>query len=386
MDYLIIRWDAANTPSLSVELAREGIPDGMLFGPQHGMDSDQGGTSSWMGSMYLGALAAAEQMARIENAPASAEFYRKIREAGSINQDKALFNGEYFIQVPDPTPCRDYLTGCYIDQMLGQWWARQIGLGWLYPTEHVRAAMQSLLKYNFRTDFIGIPQAPRKFVADSDAGMVQGTWPRGGRPEPANAIPCTEEVMSGFEYSTAGLMAYCGLLREAFMVVHAASERYDGRLRTGLTGGDQASWGYSGNPFGDDECGKFYARTMSIWSMLLACQGCTYDGPAGLIGFEPVWKPEDHVSFFTAAEGWGLFSQKRDGDAQRSKIEIRHGRLRVKTLLLTAPGQEEALRCKVTAAGKPIPAKVEVQNSRATIQLQAEATVRAGEAIEVELL
>ena len=54
-----------------------------------------------------------------------------------MNQDKALFNGEYFIQVPDSTPREDYLTGCYIDQMLGQWWALQVDLGWLYPPEHV---------------------------------------------------------------------------------------------------------------------------------------------------------------------------------------------------------------------------------------------------------
>lgn len=386
MDYLIIRWDAANTPSLSVENPREGIPDGMLSGPQHGMDSDQGGTSSWMGSMYLGALAAAERMARIEKDLASAEFYRKIREAGSVNQDKALFNGEYFIQVPDPTPCRDYLTGCYIDQMLGQWWARQVGLGWLYPPEHVRSAMQSLLKYNFRTGFDGVPQAPRTFVADDDAGMVQGTWPLGGRPEPDKAILCTEEVMSGFEYSAAGLMAYCGLLREAFMVVHAASERYDGRLRTGLTASDQASWGYSGNPFGDDECGKFYARTLGIWAILLACQGYTYDGPAGLIGFEPLWKGDDHASFFTAAEGWGLFTQTRQGGAQRSRIELRHGRLRLRTILLTSPGPESPPQCRITVAGQPLSANLALENGRITIRLGTPLTLQAGETMELELL
>jgi len=386
MDYLIIRWDAANTPSLSVENPREGIPDGMLSGPQHGMDSDQGGTSSWMGSMYLGALAAAERMARIQNDPASAEFYRKIREAGSVNQDKALFNGEYFIQVPDPTPCRDYLTGCYIDQMLGQWWARQIGLGWLYPPEHVNSAMRALLKYNFRADFNGVPQAPRQFVADSDAGLVQCTWPHGGRPEPDKAMLCTEEVMSGFEYSAAGLMAYCGLLGEAFMVARAAWQRYDGRLRTGLTEGDCSSWGYSGNPFGDDECGKFYARAMGIWAILLACQGYTYDGPAGRIGFEPVWKPEDHASFFTAAEGWGLFTQTRDGDAQHSRIELRHGRLRIQTILLAAPGPQIHRHCIITAARRPIPASLDVQNGRATIQLPASVTLQAGETMELELL
>ena len=388
MDYLIIRWDAANTPSLSQELPREGIPDGMLFGPQHGMDSDQGGTSPWMGSMYLGALAAAEQMARVENDLASAEFYRKIRTAGSVNQDKALFNGEYFIQIPDPTPCMDHLTGCYIDQMLGQWWARQIGVGWLYPPEHVRSAMQSLLKYNFRTDFNGIPQTPQKVLADNDAGMVQGTWPLGGRPKPPNALPYTEEVMTGFEYSAAGLMAYCGLLREAFMVIHAVSERYDGRLRTGLTredGGEGGGWNYSGNPFGDDECGKFYARTMAIWSMLLACQGYAYDGPAGWIGFEPLWKPEEHASFFTAAEGWGLFTQKRDGGAQYERIEVRYGRLRVRTLAFNVPKQPKPTLLRLTAAGKPLEAKMLVEDGRATIALKTETVIQTGETIEVEL-
>ena len=107
--------------------------------------------------------------------------------------------------------------------------------------------------------------------------------------------------------------------------------------------------------------------------------------PATKIGFLPAWKPEDHCSFFTGAEGWGLFTQKRDSASQRSKIEVRYGRLRVKTLLLAAPGQAKPLPCKVTAAGKPLAAKVNVQDSRATIQLDAETTLQAGEAIEVEL-
>src|SRR3989304_4854096 len=115
--------------------------------------------------------------------------------------------------------------------------------------------------------------------------------------------------MTGFEYAAAAAMVQAGLLREGFAVVHAISTRYDGRLREGLTPGGTASWGYSGNPFGDDECGKFYARAMSVWSMLLASQGFLYDGPAGRIGFKPVWQPEDHASLFTAAEGLGPLSQ-----------------------------------------------------------------------------
>ncbi|MCX6877184.1 MAG: GH116 family glycosyl-hydrolase [Verrucomicrobia bacterium] len=385
MDYLIIRWDASNTPSLTVEQPREGIPDGMLSGPQHGMDGDQGGSSSWMGSMYLGALAAAEKMAMVENDPAAAGFYRKIREAGSVNQDQALFNGEYFIQIPDPVPRMDYVTGCYIDQMLGQWWALQAGLGWLYPPEHVRSAMGALFKYNFHASLHGFQQAPRKFCEDADAGLIQGTWPRGGRPNPPNCLAYTEEIMSGFEYTAACLMIQAGLMREGFTVLRAVADRYDGRLRSGLHPGGQASWGYSGNPFGDDECGKFYARAMAIWSVLIACQGFTHDATAGTIGFIPLWQPEDHSSFFTAAEGWGLFTQQRSAGVQHSKIELRHGRLRLTTLLLAAPKQAVPPQAKVTVNRKPIAATVTVDNNGATIRLDAGTTIEAGNSIEVEL-
>jgi len=97
--------------------------------------------------------------------------------------------------------------------------------------------------------------------------MQMITWPLGGRPDPGHSIIYADEVMSGFEYSAAAAMVQAGLLREGFAVVHAAWLRYDGRLRPNLSGG---AWGYSGNPFCDDECGRFYARPMSIWSMLLA--------------------------------------------------------------------------------------------------------------------
>ena len=61
--------------------------------------------------------------------------------------------------------------------------------------------------------------------------------------------------MSGFEYSAAAAMVQFGLIREGYMVVLAASDRYDGKLRHGMTYG----WDITGNPFGDDECGKYYA-------------------------------------------------------------------------------------------------------------------------------
>ncbi|MHC4169049.1 MAG: GH116 family glycosyl-hydrolase, partial [Planctomycetota bacterium] len=158
-------------------------------------------------------------------------------------------------------------------------------------------------------------------------------------------------------------MITSGLLKEGFTIVEAAADRYDGELRTGMT--DRA-WGYSGNPFGDDECGKFYARAMSNWSVLLACQGFVYDGPAGLIGFKPVWSPDDHVSFFTAAKGWGVLTQRRKGNRQTESIEVRYGRLRLKSLVFQIPAETNSITVTVSHDTQQIPATHEINHGKVT--------------------
>jgi len=370
IEHVIGRWDADE--------------DGVLGGIQHNtLDCELGGSSSWLGTLYLAALRASTTMAELQGDGPAAERYRRIAESGAAKQNETLFNGEYYIQIPEPKPQRDYNNGCHIDQVLGQWWSHQLDLGWLYPPDRVRSALRSLLKHNFQHDFHGLVQKPRKFVHDDDAGMQMIVWPNDDRP--ANHMLYADEVMTGFEYAAAVAMVQAGMVSEGFAVVRAVADRYNGRLRTGLTGTKTASWGYSGNPFGDDECGKFYARAMSIWSMLLACQGFCCDGPAGVIGFRPVWRPDDHASFFTTAEGWGLFSQKRDGARQREALDVRHGQLRLRRLAFAVPEGLEPSSVRVTVAGKALQARHTTDDGRLTITLTAEVTVRAGQRLEIEI-
>jgi len=372
MDFIIATWDADE----------DGVMDGRQWNT---LDCAIDGSSSWLGSLYLAALGAAERMARLQGEEALAVRYGAIRASGMRRQDETLFNGEYYVQLPGKTRIRDYLTGCHIDQVLGQWWAHQLDLGWLYPRGHVRTALESLVRYNFRYDFHGVRQAPRKFVADDDAGMQMITWPKGGRPPAGKCMLYGDEVMTGFEYAAAAAMIQAGLLKEGFLVTRAVYDRYDGRNRTDVSKGRTASWGWTGNPFGDDECGKFYARAMSNWSILLACQGCVYDGPAGVIGFEPVWRPEDHRSFFTAAEGWGLYEQRRTDRRQTHRIEVRFGRLRVGTLLFELPEGAKVGKATVSVAGRGVRAAAAQDGRRVTLTLTDPAAVVPGEAIETVL-
>lgn len=380
--WLAKHWPAVKKAMDFLIAAHDRDEDGVLAGPQwNTLDCNTGGSTSWLGTLYLAALAASERMALLQNDPEAAARYRKIRESGSRKQDESLFNGEYYIQIPDAQAHRDYHDGCHIDQLLGQWWAHQLDLGWLYPPERCAKAMAALFTHNFRTNFRGVPQAPRKFVADPDAGTQMICWPKGNRPP--NHTIYADEAMTGFEYSAAAMMVYAGLMKEGFAVVRAVADRYDGRLRTGLTPGNTSSWGYSGNPFCDDECGKFYARPMSIWSMLLACQGFHYDGPAGLIGFRPLWRPDDHVSFWSGAEGWGLFTQKRADGAQTSRIEVRHGRLAVKTIVLALPQGAKPPKVAITLADKPLDATHNLTPGQLTITLAARTVVETGQALSL---
>jgi len=371
MEYVIATWDQDE--------------DGVLAGAQHNtLDCEVGGSTSWLGSLYLSALGASEKMAELQGNSAAAKRYRGIRNSGATKQNETLWNGEYYIQIPDAHRYKDYNDGCHIDQVLGEWWANQIGLHPHYPVDRVRSAMQSLLRYNFQTNFRGIPQEPRKFVSDEDAGMQMITWPKG--PRPHNHTTYADEAMTGFEYAAAATMIQYGMLKEGLVMTKAISDRYDGRLRTGLTATDYSSWGYSGNPFGDDECGKFYARGMSVWSILLASQGFIYDGPAGVIGFKPVWRPSDHATFFTAAEGWGRFVQKRQRNRQTDRIELACGKLRCRTLLFELPEASNVKDITVAVAGKKVEARAKQKDQGVTITLAQEATTNSGEAIEVVMV
>jgi hypothetical protein len=375
MEYAINTWDKDE--------------DGVLAGTQHNtLDCNLGGSTSWLGSMYLAALKAAARMAEIEKDPETAARCMRIFESGAKKQNETLFNGEYYIQIPDPAPLHDYNNGCHIDQVLGQWWANQLDLGTIYPQDRVQSALRALLKYNFRDSLKGVLQAPRKFADDNDAGMQMIQWPNMDRPTPFTLY--ADEVMSGFEYAAAATMIQSGMPDEGLMVVKAAADRYDGRVRTGLTPGDFASWGYSGNPFGDDECGKYYARAMSIWSVLLACQGFVYDGPAGRIGFKPVTDAARN-SFFSTAEGWGTLQQDPFAEGkQLTRLNLTYGKLDIRSIVLQLPTgtQPDALTAEVTLeSGKPLKASIAGTAAKSEIVVEIDPlTLKAGETLTVKLV
>lgn len=301
-------------------------------------DASMTGNPSFLSSLYLAALRASAKMARATNDQEQVRIWDDIANNSALLQSEKLWNGEYFYQIPGEKRATDYENACHSDQLLGQWWADQLGLESLYPDYKIKKATESILKYNFKSTLKSHNQGHRTFALPNEAGLVVSTWPNNDRTSYASGY--SSEVWTTFEYTIGASLFKYGKIRDALTILRSGYHRYDGRLRTGYIG-DWGNFGFSGNPFGDDECGQFYGRALSIWSVLLAAQGFNYNGPEQSIGFNPKWKPENHISFFSTAEGWGNFSQKRMNNEQKNRIELEYGKLSLSMITLAIENQNK---------------------------------------------
>lgn len=356
--------------------------DGMMSGTHHNtLDCNISGTSPWIGSMYMAALKACEKMAEIVGDTKSASAYNKLWTTGVQNQNAQLWDSNlgYYKEKTENLPnTRIMANAISIDMLLGQWWANQLGLGQIYPENRSREALLKIYNTNKFTDSgSGYVAAFRDFLGAGDTG-----WQMFKHTDaiPDNTILYYNEVMSGFEYSMAATLIQFGLVREGVSVIEAIASRYDGRFRsTGEVHMANNSTVFGcGSPFGEDECGDFYGRPMSSWSALLALQGFMYDGPKKIITFKPVWQPENHKSFFSASEGWGLFTQTQSKSTQKAIISVKYGNVTVSQIQLKVPDMKKVNKVSVNEkkTGKKI-IKFKVFDNILTINLADECQITA---------
>ncbi|MDN5214928.1 GH116 family glycosyl-hydrolase [Fulvivirgaceae bacterium BMA12] len=343
-------------------------------------DASMTGNPSFLSSLYLAALKASEKMATIVGDREQSNEWKIIAKKSAMLQSEKLWNGEYFIQIPGEKRNTDYENGCHADQLLGQWWADQLGLGSMYPDYKIKSATEAVLKYNFKSNLKNHNQGHRTFALPHEAGMVVTTWPNNDRTPYASGY--SGEVWTTFEYTIGASLFKYNQIQDALTILRSGSKRYDGKLRTGYIG-DWGNFGFSGNPFGDDECGQFYGRALSIWSILLAAQGFEYNGSEKAIGFNPKWNPDNHVSFFSAAEGWGIFTQKRADSKQINTLQVRFGSVKLSKINLHFDGKEGP-SASINVNGKQVNAQLEIQGQQCIISL-AEVDLREGDMLEITI-
>jgi non-lysosomal glucosylceramidase len=356
-------------------IGRDANSDGIIEGRQpQTYDEDFYGANTMVGSLYLGALRAAEEMAREMGDQAFAGECRRIFERGSRRSVQLMYNGEYYVQKVDleEHPEWQYGDGCLSDHMFGQGWAHQVGLGYLYPPDTVRSSLASIWKYNWAPD-VG-PQnrahdPERWFAYPGEAGLFTCTWPKGGRPRP-HPTRYRNEIWTGIEYQVAGHMVWEGMLTEALALCRGVHERYHPSKH---------------NPWNEIECGDHYARSMASWGVLVALAGFECHGPKAHLGFAPRITPEDFRCAYTAAEGWGSYAQKRTGTSQTHTVEVRRGSVPVRTLALAVPKGATLRDARATVGGSVVAATPTQDEQRVTLTLAQAVTLEAGSALTVEL-
>jgi len=281
--------------------------EGVLREPHHNTyDIEFWGVDGMCTSFYLGALKAISEIGRALGKDVAR--YENLYQKGRTYMETVLFNGEYFIQIPewetleaefaadgDPVlekegPKYQYGAGCLSDGVCGAWLAKECGLGDILDPEKVKSHLMSVYRYNFRRDLSthSNPQRPG-YALWNEGGLLLCSWPRGGKP----SLPFvySDEVWTGIEYQVAAHLASFGYRDEALELVKTLRARYDGEKR---------------NPYDEYEWGHWYARALASYALLAEFTGVRYDAVTKTL----YAGKEDCTVFLATATGYGLVSVK----------------------------------------------------------------------------
>ena len=301
MDYCIQTWDPRGK--------------GVVEEPHHNTyDIEFWGAEAMCTSFYLGALQAMIGMGEYLHEPI--DTYKTLYEKGRRYLETNLYDGEYFFQeiefknlnAPDPAkaqsyggdyspeaiallqkegPKYQYGKGCLSDGVLGAWMGKMCGLEDFIDRQKITSHLLAIHKYNLRKDLSehANPQRPA-YALGHEGGLLLCTWPKGGR----LSLPFvySDEVWTGIEYQVASHLMSMGKVTEGLEIVRHCRDRYDGRIR---------------NPFNEYECGHWYARAMSSYSLLQGLTGLRYDAVDKTLYVDS--KIGDFTCFLSTATGFG---------------------------------------------------------------------------------
>ena len=178
------------------------------------------------------------------------------------------------------------------------------------------------------------------------------------------------ECMNGFEYQVAGHMIWEGMVDEGLAVTRAIHDRYHATRR---------------NPYNEVECGDHYARSMASHGVFLAACGFDVPRPEGHIGFAPRLTPEDFRRAFTAAEGWGTFSQRRNGRRADRNARREVGPGPAANPAVRGGGERPADEGDRHARRPAVARRLALDGRAATVTLDADTLIKTGQTLTTDL-
>ena len=351
--------------------------DGMEDTPvENTLDAMWDGEIAWIVGLCIAAVAAGRAMALEIGDEPFAEKCRSYVDKGRSNMEEKLFNGEYFIHLPDPVKGRKGLGSyntCHIDQVLGQAWTFQVGLPRVLDKRKTISALRSLWKYNFTTDvgpYIKDHIGGRPYALPGEGGMIMNTNPS-NEPRPfgdtaAWQIGYFNECMSGFEHQVAAHMMAEGMTDESLVLTRTVHDRYHAAKR---------------NPFNEIECSDHYARAMASYGTFITACGFEFHGPKKYMRFSPKLSPGNFKAPFTTALGWGSYSQQRTPQKFTAMVEVRYGQLELKKLAVSLVEGHRPAKAVITVREQHRTCHFEQRGQDVAVIFPDAVLVKAGETI-----
>ena len=155
------------------------------------------GASAYCGGLWMAALEAAVEMARLVGDETAARRYAGWLAQAQVSYEAKLWNGRYYDYDTDGSH-RDSLMA---DQLAGQWYADLCGLPPVVPDDHVRSALEAI----YQANVLGF--------AGGQMGAVNGTRPDGSVDRSADQA---EEVWTGVTYGLAAFLLQRGMEEAAW--------------------------------------------------------------------------------------------------------------------------------------------------------------------------
>jgi len=203
--------------------------------------------------------------------------------------------------------------GCLIDQLVGQYMAHVLGLGYLAKPENMQKTLQSILKYNQRETLFEHFNNMRSYAMGDEKALLMVSYPKAGRPKVP--FPYWSEVMTGFEYTAAVGMLYEGMETEGLGVIRNIRDRYDGSKR---------------NPFDEAECGHHYARAMASWAGILAQSGFQFSAVEQVMRFHA----KGGNWFWSNGSAWGSCRIAQESGNWSATLKVLYGKVSLKSFRL----------------------------------------------------
>jgi uncharacterized protein (DUF608 family) len=353
------RWEAMSRVIDHVTDRWAGAGDGILRGPQPmTYDIDLNEPNMYIGSLWIAAHRAMHRVATILDRPTEAARHAALATSASEHYDDLLWNGRYFgrASAEDDSGLG---AGCLADQLNGQWWAHQLGLGYVLPRDHVRTALRTIVASNLRHGFRGWEHGFRKLADGDDTGLLLCTWPNGDRP--SSPVRYADEVWTGVEYAVAALCLFEGMESDGLAILEGVRGRYDGTRR---------------NPYNEIECGDHYSRAMSGWSLLQAWTGTSAD----VIDDRLALGHRDGRAPLLAGTAWGRTTISSDA----TRVEILGGTFRLAVISVAVRGDRGSTdRLELRLDGQPVQIDLEDGPDRIEVRPRAALDLRAGSCLEL---